>query len=57
MEAVLLAIVGSQATGLALYSVTGDRERGFTGIVALLALEGDGKSDAAFLLELVFFLG
>ena len=56
-EAALLAIVGSWVTGSALYGVTGDGERGFVGVVALLALEGDGKSDAAFLLELVFFLG
>ena len=30
---------------------------GFVGVVALLALEGDGKSNMAFLLETVFFLG
>jgi hypothetical protein len=56
-EVALLAIVGSQATGSALYSVTGNREGGFIGVIALLALEGDSKSDIAFLLEIVFFLG
>ena len=55
-EAVLLATVGSQATGSALYSVTGDREGGFIGVIALSALEGDGKSNIVFLLEPVFFL-
>jgi hypothetical protein len=54
---VLLVIVESQVIGSALYSVTGNREGGFIGVIALLALEGDGKSNIAFLLETVFFLG
>ena len=56
-EVVLLAIAGSRATGSALYSVTGNGVEGFIGVIALLVLEGDGKSNIAFLLETVFFLG
>ena len=41
---------------MALYSVTGDGVGGLIGVIALLALEGDGKSNAALLLETVFFL-
>ena len=53
-EAALLATAGSRATGSASYGVTGDGVGGFVGVVALSALEGDGKSDAAFLSETVF---
>jgi hypothetical protein len=56
VEAALLVVAGSQATGSALYSVTGNRVRGLIGVTALLVLEGDGKSNAALLLETVFFL-
>jgi len=42
--------------GSALYSVTGNRVGGLIGVIALLALEGDGRSNIAFLLEIVFIL-
>ena len=54
VEVVLLVVVGSRVTGSALYSVIGD---GVGGVIALLAIEGDGKSDAVFLLETAVFLG
>jgi hypothetical protein len=41
---------------LALYSVIGDGVGGLIGVIALLALEGDGGSNMAFLLEIVFIL-
>jgi len=41
---------------LALYGVIGDGVGGLIGVTALLALEGDGGSNAAFLLEIVFIL-
>jgi len=55
-EAALLVAAGSRATGSALYSVIGNRVGGLIGVIALLALEGDGKSNTALLLEIVFFL-
>ena len=42
--------------GLALYSVIGNKVGGLIGVIALLVLEGDGKSNTALLLEIVFFL-
>jgi hypothetical protein len=57
VEAVLLAAAGSRATGSALYGVTGGEVGGLVGVAALSAIEGDGKSDAAFLSETAFFSG
>jgi len=42
--------------GSALYGVIGDGVGGLVGVIALSALEGDGRSNAAFLLEIVFIL-
>jgi len=42
---------------LALSGVIGNGVEGFIGIIALLVLGGDGKSNMAFLSETVFFLG
>ena len=42
--------------GSALYSVIGNKVGGLIDVIALLVLEGDGKSNIALLLEIVFFL-
>jgi len=56
VEVVLLVAAGSQVTGSALYSVIGNGVGGLIGVIVLLALEGDGRSNTAFLLETVFIL-
>ena len=41
---------------MALYTVIGNRVGGLIGVIALLVVEGDVKSNTTFLLKIVFFL-